>query len=285
MRERFAPSPTGLLHLGHAFSALTAWDAADVSGAEFLLRIEDIDRHRSRPRFEAAIIEDLLWLGIEWNDVPVRQSERMDAYETCLNILIQNDICYPCRCSRQDIKEALRAPQETFPDHETPNVIYPGTCRPRPMSDKIVGDAVRLDMQCAIDYLGGNSAIEKLGFWEIGAGARTWCPLRAKKLLNRIGDVVLARKDIGTSYHMAVVVDDFDQRITHVTRGRDMFSSTQIHVLLQALLGFPTPIYRHHKLIRDDQGKRLAKRDNARAIAEFRANGGSPKSIRELLGL
>ncbi|NOX40733.1 MAG: tRNA glutamyl-Q(34) synthetase GluQRS [Alphaproteobacteria bacterium] len=284
MRERFAPSPTGLLHLGHAFSALTAWDCAQQSGAEFLLRIEDIDTQRSQPKFEVAIVDDLHWLGLDWQEAPVRQSERLDVYNSYLNTLIKNNICYPCRCSRHDIKEALRAPQESSADRGAQKSIYPGTCQQRYMSERTVGDAVRLNMKSAIDRLGGPRKIEKLGYWE-GAGPRKWVPLRANNLLYHFGDVVLARKDIGTSYHLAVVVDDFDQQISHVTRGEDMSSSTAIHVLLQALLEFSTPIYRHHRLIRDENGQRLAKRDDARAIAKFRAQGVSPKGIRDLVGL
>ncbi len=285
MRERFAPSPTGLLHLGHAFSALTAWDCANNSSAEFLLRIEDIDVQRSQPKFEAAIIEDLHWLGIDWRDVPVRQSERFGLYNFYLNLLIKLDICYPCRCSRHDIQEASRAPQETSPDRSAPKLVYPGTCQQRLICERAAGDAVRLHMTSAIDRLGGHHEIEKLGYWEIGAGPQKWVPLQAETLLHDFGDVVLARKDIGTSYHLAVVVDDFDQQITHVTRGEDMSSSTMIHVLLQALLEFATPIYRHHRLIRDENGKRLAKRDHARALATLRAEGVSAKEIRDLVRL
>ncbi len=286
MRERFAPSPTGFLHLGHAFSALTAWDAAEAERAEFLLRIEDIDTTRSRPEFEAAIFEDLHWLGLSWPEPVMRQSDRMDAYQEALKVLISNDLCYPCKCSRRDINLALSAPQEGDGRKIGPDgPVYPGTCRDRRMADRITGDAIRLNMARAIDHLGGVNVVNELEYLEIGGANRVHHRLNAKELISATGDIVLARRDIGTSYHLAVVVDDAAQAITHVTRGRDMESATAIHVLLQHQLGYKTPVYCHHRLIRDENGKRLAKRDDARAIRKYRADGLTPEEVRALVGL
>lgn len=286
MRERFAPSPTGYLHLGHAFSALTAWDAAQAEGAEFLLRIEDIDTTRSRPEYEAAIFQDLHWLGLKWSEPVLRQSERMTHYQAALNKLISNNLCYPCSCTRRDIQSALSAPQEGGHPMQGPDgIVYPGTCRSRVMAECSEQDSIRLNMAAAVDFLGGGAAISALYFVDIGGGRPARYNLNPEILLETCGDIVLARRDIGTSYHVAVVVDDAAQNISHVTRGKDMFDATAIHRLLQALLGLPTPDYRHHRLIRDQLGKRLAKRDDARAIRRFRDDGKSPGDIRRMVGL
>jgi len=286
MSERFAPSPTGLLHLGHAFSALTAWEHAKESGRPFLLRIEDIDTTRSRPQFEEAIYRDLRWLGLDWPQPVLRQSERMATYKTTLDQLITLGVCYPCSCTRKDITSALRAPQEdTGHGGESLAEVYPGTCNARAMSEQRPTDAVRLDMARAIDWVGGSLGISRLGFEETGPTKTGWHALDADKLLNTHGDIVLARRDIGTSYHIAVVSDDASQEIGHVTRGRDMFEATEIHVLLQTLLRLGTPQYHHHRLIRDDAGNRLAKRDDARAIQKYRNDGATPADIRRLVGL
>jgi glutamyl-Q tRNA(Asp) synthetase len=283
-RERFAPSPTGFLHLGHAFSALTAWDAAQIAQGAFLLRIEDIDFNRARPEYEAAIHEDLAWLGLSWPKPVMRQSDRMSTYKAALNRLISKDICYPCGCTRRDITQALSAPQEGDQQVFGPDgAIYPGTCRHRKMRELTETDAIRLDMQKAVRVLGRD--LNKLIFTEIGEGQPVNHPLSEQSLIKSCGDIVLARRDIGTSYHLAVVVDDAAQGISHVTRGRDMFAATQIHRLLQALLNLPTPLYRHHRLIRDAHGKRLAKRDDARAIRSYRQRGLTPRDVRELVGL
>lgn len=286
MRERFAPSPTGFLHLGHAFSALTAWESAKAHGGEFLLRIEDIDKTRSRLEFEQAIYDDLTWLGLSWPAPVMRQSERMEAYQNALTRLISSDLCYPCICTRRDITDALSAPQEGATAPKGPDgYVYPGTCRRRDFSGMADTYAVRLNMQKAIDYLGGESVVGQLNWLEIGGDTEFQFSLNSAVLLEKCGDVVLARRDIATSYHLSVVVDDAAQKITHVTRGKDMQNATQIHRLLQALLGLPTPVYRHHRLIRDEQAKRLAKRDNARAITLYRRNGATPADIRNLVGL
>lgn len=275
--ERFAPSPTGLLHLGHAFSAITAFDAATASGGQFLLRIEDIDAPRCKPEFEQAIYDDLHWLGLDWPAPVMRQSTRIECYDATLARLIEMGLCYPCACTRRDITEALAAPQEGAAQQFGPDgVIYPRTCSARFMADRTAGDAVRLNMRKAVALCGD---LAKRGYQETGE-APGWTPLQADYLVNRCGDIVLARRDIGTSYHLAVVVDDAAQQITHVSRGADMAPATPIHVLLQTLLDLPTPTYRHHRLIRDDTGKRLAKRHDALALQTLREQGWTPKDVR-----
>lgn len=286
MRQRFAPSPTGLLHIGHAFSAVTAWRAAQKVDGEFLLRIEDIDQPRCKPEFEQAIFDDLHWLGLSWMTPVMRQSERMEVYDTTLDRLVEMGLCYPCCCTRKDISAALSAPQEgQEPEFGPDGLIYPGTCENRPMSGRTETDAVRLSMRKTIDFLGGASAVEELSYSETGSGEAVQINLSAKALIDGCGDIVLARKDIGTSYHLAVVVDDAAQEITHVTRGRDVAPATQIHRLLQALLDFSVPVYHHHRLIRDEAGKRLAKRDDARAIRSYRHAGLTPAKVLALVGL
>lgn len=283
MRTRFAPSPTGLLHLGHAYSALVANDMAREARGTFLLRIEDTDSARVQPEFEEAIYEDLRWLGLDWPAPVLRQSEHLDRYEAMLDRLIASELCYPCRCTRGDIRAALSAPQEGAP-HLTPDgVRYPGTCRARNMAERGPGDAIRLDMARAIDRIGD---VTRLRFEETGPEHRGTHRLSAEALLHEMGDIVLARRDIGAaSYHLAVVVDDAYQGVTDVIRGTDLFEATFLHVLLQALLGLPTPTYHHHLLIRDEDGKRLAKRDDARAIRKFREEGAGPSDIRRMVGL
>ncbi|GKY87629.1 tRNA glutamyl-Q(34) synthetase GluQRS [Sinisalibacter aestuarii] len=277
MITRFAPSPTGLLHLGHAFSALTAWDMAQAASGQFLLRIEDIDRPRCKPDFEQAIYDDLHWLGLTWPMPVMRQSDRLPDYAAALDRLTAMGLTYPCSCSRADIRAALSAPQEGAQGPDGP--LYPGTCRGRPMESRQPGDAIRLDMAKATALTG------PITVTETGPGFHGIREHEPADMVDTIGDVVLARKDIGTSYHLAVVVDDAAQGITHVVRGEDLFAATPIHVLLQRLLALPTPTYHHHRLIRDEAGKRLAKRDDARAIRHYRAEGRSPAEIRALVGL
>lgn len=279
---RFAPSPTGPLHLGHAYSALLAQDMARATGGRFLLRIEDIDRQRSKPVWEAQMLDDLRWLGISWDAPPMRQSDRLGAHAATLDLLWARGLLYPCDCSRRDIDLALGAPQEGAPHHGPDGPVYPGTCRqratrrgPRPTDRHL-----RLDLAAA---LGGLP--DPLVFHECGPDHAGMITTRHRDYLERIGDVVLARRDFGTSYHLAVVVDDAAQGVTLVTRGADLFEATAIHVLLQRLLDLPRPAYHHHRLIRDDQGKRLAKRDDARALTKFRAEGATPADIRRLVGL
>ena len=298
--ERFAPSPNGRLHLGHAYSAMLAHDAARAAGGRFLLRIEDIDRARARPEHEAAILDDLRWLGLRWDGPASRQSDRGPAYADALARLGGMGLLYPCRCTRRDIREALDAPQEggaeaplapgRAPGPDGP--AYPGTCRPaapRPSGGAPPeGAALRLDMRAAIAALGGAQATAALGWEELGAGPEGQAGpqrLDPAALVEVAGDVVLARKDCGTSYHLSVVVDDGAQGVTHVTRGRDLFHATPVHVLLEALLGLPSPARRHHRLIRDEGGRRLAKRDRAAGIEELRAAGATPQQVREMVGL
>ncbi len=280
MRTRFAPSPTGHLHLGHAYSAITAWRLAKKFAGEFVLRIEDIDTARAKPAFEQSIFDDLQWLGITWSEPVLRQSTRLPAYGDVLNLLISKGLCYPCACSRADIHSAISAPQENAQPVVGPNgVIYPGTCRHRDMRYAGPKDAIRLNMQDAIVYLGGPAAVSRLNYRETGGDHPGSRALDAQMLQNTCGDIVLARRDIGTSYHVAVVVDDAHQAISHVVRGRDLLPATPIHRLLQALLDLPVPSYHHHRLIRDHNGKRLAKRDGARAIQQLRTQGFTARAV------
>lgn len=289
--ERFAPSPNGRLHLGHAFSALLAHDCARAAGGRFLLRIEDIDQGRARPEFEAAILEDLAWLGVSWEEPVLRQSSRMAAYQAALDELAGRGLLYPCFCSRREIQQALDAPQEgdgsdaaTGPD----GPAYPGTCRALSEDERArrIADgaayAARLDMRRATPNLGPLSFVEL----DAGPDGETGeIRVEPDYLVETCGDVALARKDAPTSYHLAVTIDDAHQGVSHVTRGRDLFAATAIHRLLQALLDLPTPFYRHHRLIRDADGRRLAKRDKDQALGALRAEGATPAKLRARLGL
>ncbi len=283
--ERFAPSPTGSLHLGHAYSALMAHDAAIKAKGRFLLRIEDIDTTRSRAEFETALLDDLAWLGITWEEPVLRQSDRFDAYRAVLNQFRDRGLLYPCTCTRKQIAAAMSAPQEGT---DRPPV-YPGTCRGRSFDDPALARtdyALRLDMRKALASLGGAGVIRKVHFKEIGRGPKGEkgkISLDMAALIDTVGDIVLARKDVPASYHLSVVLDDAFQQVSHVTRGEDLFDATPIHRVLQALTGRPTPIYRHHRLIRDDAGRRLAKRDDARALATLRAEGRTPEDIRAMV--
>lgn len=277
MRTRFAPSPTGPLHLGHAFSAILAHDMARAAGGEFLLRMENTDLERSRPEWEALILVDLAWLGLDWDGPVHRQSDHLAAYNARLDSLGPRGLIYPCSCSRGDIRAVLSAPQEGVA-----HSLYPGTCRGREMAGRQPGDALRLDLDRALAALDP----ETLVFIETGpahAGVHRVDPEAARRT---IGDVVLGRKGDGiVAYFLASAFDDADQGITHVIRGEDLFAFTPIQVILQRLLGLPTPVYHHHRLIRDETGKRLAKRDDARAIRKYRDEGVTPAEIRRLIGL
>jgi glutamyl-Q tRNA(Asp) synthetase len=269
MLARFAPSPTGLLHLGHAYAALFAWDQAQQGRGELLLRIEDIDSTRCRPHFEEAIFEDLTWLGLTW-PVPVwRQSERMRTYSEAFDRLERLGVIYPCFCTRQEIA-SIEAPQG--PD----GPVYAGTCRTKSVDEQ--AELLATGKPCAF-RLNAAKAVRLTGplTWiDLDRGIRSATP-------ELLGDVVLARKDIATSYHLAVTVDDAAQHVTVVTRGEDLFSSTHIHRLLQALLDLPIPVWRHHRLICDENGKRLAKRDDARSIRSFREQGLTPFQVRAMV--
>jgi len=270
---RFAPSPSGRLHLGHAYSADIAWRAARESGGRFLLRIEDIDAGRCRPEFEQAIYQDLGWLGIDWDPPVWRQSERMTQYAAALYRLRQMDLLYPCFCTRKDIqREIARAGHAP---HGPEGPVYPGTCERLGDAERNrrlaagVSYALRLRMDAAARHAG------PLFFEDASAG-------RVMVDASPFGDVVLARKDIPTSYHLAVVVDDAAQQVTLVTRGGDLFPATHLQRVLQALLEVPAPAYRHHPLIVDDTGRRLAKRDRAKTIASLRETGHSPDEVRRM---
>lgn len=273
MITRFAPSPTGPLHLGHAYSAMYAADLALAAGGTFLLRIEDIDQSRARPAWEAQIYDDLAWLGLTWPTPVMRQSDRMAIYQTALDDLWDRGLLFACSCRRRDIQTAASAPQEGVPSHGPDGLIYPGTCcdKPRPKERPRTG-ALRLNMA---------RAAQDITFRDNGQSVT----VTAEALIRDVGSIVLARPDMGTSYHLSVVIDDADQHITDVVRGADLAEATQIHVLLQKLMGLSSPAYHHHRLIRDDAGKRLAKRDDARALAKFRAEGATPSDIREMVGL
>ena len=244
-----------------------------------LLRIEDTDAGRVRPEYEAAIYDDLSWLGLTWPEPVMRQSERHAAYADALARLDALGLTYPCRCTRADIRAAFAAPQEgAAPESDAPPV-YPGTCRGRSLSDAGPEEAIRLDLDRALRLVRG----EALTWLETGprhAGAQA---LHPDSMRDEIGDVVLARKDSGTAaYHLAVVVDDAAQGVTHVIRGEDLLDATPIHRLLQALLKLPVPVWHHHALVRDENGKRLAKRDDARAIRAYRDSGMTPAEVRDL---
>ena len=280
MRTRFAPSPTGPLHLGHAYSAMLAYDLAQAAGGAFLLRIEDIDQSRARPHWQAQIFDDLHWLGLKWPEPVLCQSNNIQRYAKALKTLQNQGLLYRCSCNRRDIQAAVSAPQEGVePTFGPDGLIYPGTCRDQ--NHQQPDAALRLNMRKACDFLGGVN----LGFNETGPASAGRQTIYADDLINTVGDIILSRRQMGTSYHLSVVLDDADQAISHVIRGQDLFEATKIHVLLQNLLKLPTPDYHHHALIRDENGKRLAKRDDARAIAKYRDDGVTPADIRIMLGL
>ena len=268
---RFAPSPSGRLHLGHAHSAL--FSASD--GGRFLLRIEDIDVTRCKPEFEAAIFEDLAWLGLTWEEPVRRQSAHMADYQAALEALQAEKLLYPCFCTRRDIQEEIE--RSGAAPHGPEGPLYPGICReldPSVAAERIAwgeAHAWRIRIDAALARTG------PLTWHDRAAGEQ-----QARPELQ--GDVVLARKDIATSYHLAVTVDDALQEITLVTRGKDLFHATHIHRLLQALLDLPVPEWHHHGLLEDETGKRLAKRHDALSIAALRQSGKSAEEVRALAG-
>lgn len=272
---RFAPSPTGYLHRGHAFAAHVAWTAANVAeGGRFLLRIEDIDPSRCRPDFEAAILEDLAWLGLVWETPVRRQSEHFDAYRAALDDLEARDLAYPCFCTRAEIQReialAAGAPHLAATGPDGP--LYPGTCRHLSRADQQnrkaegVPYALRLRMDAACATVG------PLTWTDMSRG-----PQAAQPAL--FGDVVLGRKETPASYHLACTLDDALQGITLVTRGEDLFAATHVHRLLQALFKLPTPRYMHHRLLTDTTGRKFSKRDNAVTIRAMRDAGETPARV------
>lgn len=276
IRTRFAPSPTGRLHLGHALAARVAFTLARAAGGNFLLRHEDIDSPRVREEFYHGIEEDLQWLGLTWDGAPLRQTTRVTAYEVALASLRERELVYPCFCTRREIQEEWARMSAAPQGPEGP--AYPGTClrlTDDERAEKIRSGsphAWRLDSSKAA-ALNGPLTFRDTRFGEIPVDPHL------------LGDVVLARKDIGTAYHLAVVVDDAFQEITHVTRGEDLLTSTHIHRQLQALLGLPEPFYFHHALVRDASGKRLAKRDDSLSIASLRQSGKTAAEVIQTLAV
>jgi glutamyl-Q tRNA(Asp) synthetase len=272
---RFAPSPTGLLHTGHAFSALFAYESARRSEGQFVLRIEDLDFTRCRPEFETALQEDLAWLGITWKLPVRRQSDHLSDFAAAADSLQQQGLLYPCFCTRKDIQQEINAVAAA--PHGPDGPVYPGTCKhlsPSERDDRIAAGqpfALRLNLEEAIRITGS-----ELKWRDITKGWQTARP-------EIFGDIVLIRKDIGSSYHLAVVHDDALQGVTLVTRGMDLFSATHIQRVLQSLLGLPTPEYHHHQLICDHNGKRLAKRDDAESLRSLRERGITANELRARL--
>jgi glutamyl-Q tRNA(Asp) synthetase len=279
---RFAPSPTGTLHLGHAFAAITARDTAARADGKFLLRIEDIDTTRCRPEFETAIYEDLAWLGLGWEMPVLRQSGRFDAYRVALKMLDDKHLLYPCFCTRAEI--AAEVARAVDAPHGPEGAIYPGTCRHLSADERAAKLASGAPYALRLDVAKAAGRMMELTFEERGAGPKgEHGIIPVEPLL--FGDVVLARKDTPASYHLSVVVDDAFQGVTLVTRGNDLFAAAHIQRLLQALLDLPEPAYAHHKLILDAQGRKFSKRDSAVTLRELRASGVTPEKIRAQLGV
>jgi glutamyl-Q tRNA(Asp) synthetase len=287
---RFAPSPNGYLHLGHALSALLNFDMAQRSGGRFLLRIEDIDQARCRPAYEAAIYQDLTWLGIRWEGLVRRQSAHFDAYRSALDRLDAMGLIYPSFESRAEITRLVAERDRAGPWPRDPDgiALYPGTAKAMPATERRrrldAGDpfALRLDVAAAMGQAVPSG--EPLTWSETGAGPNG----QAGTVLAdppAWGDVILARKDVPASYHLSVVVDDAHQGVTHVVRGQDLFYATGLHRLLQSLLELPQPVYHHHRLIRDVNGRKLSKSGYATGLRELRAAGATPAEIRRKVGL
>lgn len=270
---RFAPSPTGLLHLGHGYSALVAHDLARALGGAFLLRLDDLDSGRVRSGFRQAIDGDLAWLGLMPDAPPVAQSDRLAAYADALEALQSDGLAYPCFCTRSEIAASVAAP------HGPEGAVYPGTCRSlsadRTIARLAAGDAHawRLDMDKALAHV--RSALGAMPVWHDRDAGTVPCTAQT------FGDVVLARRDGAFAYHLASTIDDAAMGISHVVRGADLFAATHVHRLLQALLDLPTPAYLHHRLIGDANGRRLAKRDDAASLASLRDSGVDPQRLVE----
>lgn len=272
---RFAPSPTGYLHVGHAASALTGWRAAREAGGRFILRIEDIDTTRCRPEFEQAIYEDLAWLGLTWDEPVRRQSQHMADYAGALERLDRQGVLYPCFCTRQEIAAEIAAAANA--PHGPDGPLYPGTCRALSAGERAARIDRGLPYALRLDAAAAARTTGHLNWQEEARGTIAVDPAK-------LGDAVLARKDVAASYHLAVTVDDDLQGITLVTRGEDLFHATHLHRLLQALLGLAAPRYRHHMLLTGADGRRLAKRDASLAIRALRAAGRTPAEVRAMAG-
>lgn len=260
---RFAPSPTGYLHIGHAYSALFTAAQGDI----FILRLEDIDQTRARPEFYDAIYEDLAWLGLNWPQPVLKQSENMAAYRAALDKLIALDVIYPCSCTRKDISAMTNAP------HGPEGTLYTGTCRHKRICDMDEGTdyALRLNIDAALKHID-----QPLSFYDHAAGKQDVNP-------HLLGDVVLARKETPASYHLSVCVDDHAQGINLVTRGDDLIYACHIHRIIQALLGLDAPEYHHHKLLYDHEGKRFAKRNHSVTLRDIRAKGFSLVDVKSMI--
>jgi glutamyl-Q tRNA(Asp) synthetase len=283
---RFAPSPNGPLHLGHALSALLNFDMARAAGGRLLLRMEDIDGTRCRPEFEAAITEDLAWLGLKWEEPVRRQSDHFDEYTSALAMLDALRLTFPAFESRADLARLVgdRDVRERWPRDPDGVPVYPGAARQMREEDRqarfAAGDAyaIRIDMTKAMEWTG------PLRWTESGAGpAGETGEIRADPAA--WGDVIVGRKETPTSYHLAVVLDDAIQGVTHVVRGQDLFWSTSVHRMLQSLLDLPAPVYHHHRLVPDAEGRKLSKSTQATGLRELRAGGATPADIRRLVGL
>jgi glutamyl-Q tRNA(Asp) synthetase len=279
---RFAPSPNGELHLGHALSALVGYEMAQRAGGRFLVRIEDIDIERCREEFVAQIFEDLSWLGIRWEEPVLRQSANFKAYRAAAGRLEAMGLLYPCFATRGEIADAVRG----LPDARDPDgaPLYPGLYRGLDKTESVrrrqSGEpfALRIDMEGARAALDGR----RLTFTEIDSAGR---PQEIEARPERWGDAVIVRKDVPASYHLAVVVDDDVQGVTHVTRGQDLRAATDLHRLLQVLLGLNEPVYHHHRLVVDAAGRKLAKSERDTSLRSLRAGGVSPREIRAMIGL
>jgi glutamyl-Q tRNA(Asp) synthetase len=268
---RFAPSPTGLLHLGHAYAAITAYE----SGDDFLLRIEDIDKGRSRDKFIEAIFHDLKWLGLSWDEPTLRQSNRMGAYAEALVNLKARGLVYPCFCTRAEIAAEVARIGEA--QHGPDGPVYPGTCKVLALEEGQKRVAAGEVYALRLDVTKASALTGPLSYTERG--------LRHAVNPFRFGDIVIARKDMPTSYHLAVVVDDAHQQVSLVTRGEDLRSATHIQRLLQALLKLPEPAYSHHPLVLDEDGKKFSKRDGAVSLQSLRDAGATPADIRARIGV
>jgi glutamyl-Q tRNA(Asp) synthetase len=269
---RFAPSPTGELHLGSSYSAWVGWHRARQAGGRFLVRIEDIDIRRCRREYEQAMLEDLRWLGLHWDGEVRRQSEHFSDYGKVLDELDRRGLVYPCFCSRAEIEREVAASANA--PHGPDGPLYPGTCRHLSVQERRKRIAAGHELCMRLDAARAAEQVGPYHFVDETRGHLSGQPLL-------LGDFVIARKDTPTSYHLSVTVDDHLQAVTLVTRGEDVLPSTHVHVLLQRLLGYETPIYAHHKLLRDASGRRFAKRDRDFTIRALRESGATPQGVIE----